>query len=89
MKPILHAFKVSHRKFFFLFTISLPFQVNATDKDFGDVGKLNYAIYSDEMQEYFSIDKDKGMIVTKKQLDRELKKVGIILLFYANCVSPH
>ncbi|XP_052890694.1 fat-like cadherin-related tumor suppressor homolog [Anopheles moucheti] len=45
--------------------------VKATDKDFGEYGRLAYYIISDDMQEYFSIDKDKGEIVTKKKLDRE------------------
>lgn len=49
--------------------------VKATDKDFGEYGKVTYAIFSDEMQEYFSIDKEKGEIVTKVRLDREAKKV--------------
>ncbi|XP_058123843.1 fat-like cadherin-related tumor suppressor homolog [Anopheles ziemanni] len=45
--------------------------VKATDKDFGEYGRLAYSIISDDMQEYFSIDKEKGEIVTKKKLDRE------------------
>lgn len=49
--------------------------VKATDKDFGEYGKITYAIFSDEMQEYFSIDKEKGEIVTKIRLDREARKV--------------
>ncbi|EAA03222.4 AGAP011526-PA, partial [Anopheles gambiae str. PEST] len=46
-------------------------KVKATDKDFGEYGRLAYSIISDDMQEYFSIDKEKGEIVTKKKLDRE------------------
>lgn len=49
--------------------------VKATDKDFGEYGKITYAIFSDEMQEFFAIDKEKGEIVTKVRLDREAKKV--------------
>ncbi|XP_038113282.1 fat-like cadherin-related tumor suppressor homolog isoform X3 [Culex quinquefasciatus] len=49
--------------------------VKATDKDFGEYGRLSYSIISDEIQEYFSIDKEKGEIVTKKRLDREQKKL--------------
>uniref|UniRef100_A0A182QTF4 Fat-like cadherin-related tumor suppressor homolog n=1 Tax=Anopheles farauti TaxID=69004 RepID=A0A182QTF4_9DIPT len=45
--------------------------VKATDKDFGEYGRLAYSIISDDMQECFSIDKEKGEIVTKKKLDRE------------------
>uniref|UniRef100_A0A182YNX1 Uncharacterized protein n=1 Tax=Anopheles stephensi TaxID=30069 RepID=A0A182YNX1_ANOST len=45
--------------------------VKATDKDFGEYGRVAYSIISDDMQEYFSIDKEKGEIVTKKKLDRE------------------
>lgn len=49
--------------------------VKATDKDFGDYGKITYSIFSEEMQEFFTIDKDKGEIVTKLKLDREHRKV--------------
>ncbi|XP_062556294.1 fat-like cadherin-related tumor suppressor homolog isoform X3 [Armigeres subalbatus] len=49
--------------------------VKAEDKDFGEFGRLSYYIISDEIQEYFSIDKDKGEIVTKKKLDREERKL--------------
>ncbi|XP_021704618.1 fat-like cadherin-related tumor suppressor homolog isoform X2 [Aedes aegypti] len=49
--------------------------VKAQDKDFGEFGRLTYFIISDEIQEYFSIDKDKGEIVTKKKLDREERKL--------------
>ncbi|XP_055629293.1 fat-like cadherin-related tumor suppressor homolog isoform X5 [Toxorhynchites rutilus septentrionalis] len=48
--------------------------VIAQDKDFGEYGRLFYSIISDEILEYFSIDKEKGEIVTKKKLDREQKK---------------
>lgn len=34
-----------------------------------------YDIFSDDMKDYFSIDKDKGEIITKIILDREEKKV--------------
>lgn len=53
----------------------LSLQVKAQDKDFGEYGRLSYYIISDELQEYFSIDKEKGEIVTKKKLDREEKKL--------------
>ncbi|XP_058828867.1 fat-like cadherin-related tumor suppressor homolog isoform X4 [Topomyia yanbarensis] len=49
--------------------------VKAEDKDFGEYGRVTYSIISDEIQEYFSIDKEKGEIVTKKKLDREEKKL--------------
>ncbi|XP_055595283.1 fat-like cadherin-related tumor suppressor homolog isoform X3 [Uranotaenia lowii] len=49
--------------------------VTAEDKDFGEYGRVSYSIISDDMQEYFSIDKEKGEIVTKKRLDREVKKL--------------
>lgn len=48
--------------------------MNAIDEDFGEYGMLTYDIFSDEMKEYFSIDKTKGEIVTKIQLDREEQK---------------
>lgn len=57
--------------------------VKATDEDFGDYGRVTYSIFSDEMMEYFAIDKDKGEITTKVKLDRELKKVH--RLIYAFC----
>lgn len=43
--------------------------------DFGEYGTLTYDIFSDEMKEYFSIDKTKGEIVTKIRLDREDRKM--------------
>ncbi|XP_055537242.1 fat-like cadherin-related tumor suppressor homolog isoform X2 [Wyeomyia smithii] len=49
--------------------------VKAEDKDFGEYGRISYSIISDEIQEYFSIDKEKGEIVTKKKLDREARKL--------------
>lgn len=49
--------------------------VKATDLDFGEYGRVTYALFSDEMQEFFSIDKEKGEIVTKMRLDREARKV--------------
>lgn len=49
-------------------------QVQADDKDFGDFGTLTYDIFSDEMKEFFSIDNQKGEIVTKVRLDREDRK---------------
>lgn len=57
-------------KFFYLFLL----QVTAEDKDFGDFGSITYDIFSDEMKEYFAIDKIKGEIVTKVRLDREVRK---------------
>lgn len=62
----------------YLFTFSLPSsknQVNAIDKDFGEYGQLTYDIFSDEMKEFFSIDKTKGEIITKVRLDREVQKM--------------
>lgn len=53
--------------------------VVATDKDFGEYGKITYSIFSDEMLEYFSIDKEKGEITTKIKLDRKAKKVSLLL----------
>lgn len=49
--------------------------MNAIDEDFGEYGMLTYDIFSDEMKEYFSIDKTKGEIVTKIKLDREEQKM--------------
>lgn len=46
----------------------------AEDKDFGEFGTITYDIFSDEMKEYFAIDKIKGEIVTKVRLDREARK---------------
>lgn len=53
----------------------LVLTVKAEDEDFGEYGKITYAIFSDEMQEFFAVDKEKGEIVTKVKLDREVKKV--------------
>lgn len=50
-------------------------QVNAVDEDFGEFGTLSYDILSDEMKEFFSIDKSKGEIITKVRLDREERKI--------------
>lgn len=36
---------------------------------------LTYDIFSEQMKEYFSIDKTKGEIVTKVRLDREEQKL--------------
>lgn len=49
--------------------------MNAVDEDFGEYGVSTYDIFSDEMKEYFTIDKVKGEIVTKIRLDREDRKV--------------
>lgn len=49
--------------------------MNAVDEDFGQYGTLSYDIISDEMKEFFSIDKTKGEIVTKIRLDREERKI--------------
>lgn len=49
--------------------------MTAVDEDFGDYGVLTYDIFSDEMKEYFSIDKTKGEIITKIRLDREEQKL--------------
>lgn len=49
-------------------------QVEAVDEDFGDFAVVTYDIFSDEMKEFFSIDKMKGDIVTKVRLDREERK---------------
>lgn len=57
-----------------IFNFSLYGQVQAEDKDFGDFGTITYDIFSDEMKEYFSIDDQKGEIVTKVRLDREERK---------------
>ncbi|XP_035790783.1 fat-like cadherin-related tumor suppressor homolog isoform X2 [Anopheles albimanus] len=47
--------------------------VKATDKDFGEYGRVAYSIISDDMQEHFAIDKERGELVTKKKLDREAR----------------
>ncbi|XP_037908128.1 fat-like cadherin-related tumor suppressor homolog isoform X10 [Hermetia illucens] len=49
--------------------------VTATDDDFGDYGIVTYDIFSDEIKEYFTIDKDKGVIEAKTSLDREERKL--------------
>lgn len=49
--------------------------MNAIDKDFGEYGTITYDIFSDEMKEYFSIDKDSGEIITKIRLNREERKI--------------
>lgn len=50
-------------------------QVNADDADFNEYGTLTYDIFSDEMKEFFAIDKMKGEIVTKIRLNREERKI--------------
>lgn len=52
----------------------LVLTVEATDQDFGDFATVTYDIFSDEMKEFFAIDKNKGEIVTKVRLDREERK---------------
>ncbi|XP_058065437.1 fat-like cadherin-related tumor suppressor homolog [Anopheles bellator] len=47
--------------------------VKATDADFGEYGRVAYSIISDDMQDHFAIDKEKGELVTKKKLDREAR----------------
>lgn len=54
--------------------------LKATDKDFGEYSRLTYSIVSDEMQEYFNIDNEKGDVITKIKLDREAKKFYDILV---------
>lgn len=54
--------------------MQIQLQVNAVDEDFGEYGALTYDIFSDELKEYFSIDKTKGEIVTKIRLDREAQR---------------
>lgn len=41
------------------------------DADFGEYGTITYDIFSEQMKEFFSIDKSKGEIITKIRLDRE------------------
>lgn len=50
-------------------------QVSATDADFGIYGEISYYISSELMREYFEINKTTGVIRTKKQLDRESRRV--------------
>lgn len=50
-------------------------RVLATDKDFGIYGAIQYSIVSDQLNEYFEIDKDSGEIITKRCLDREEQKL--------------
>lgn len=49
-------------------------QVQAVDEDFGDYGTSTYDIFSDQMRDYFAIDKVKGEITTKVRLDREERR---------------
>lgn len=53
--------------------------VVATDKDFGEYGEITYEIFSDEMKEMFTIDKEKGEITTNVRLDREDRKVILLI----------
>lgn len=52
----------------------IPSQVHAADEDFGDYGTSTYDIFSDQMREFFAIDKLKGDITTKVRLDREERR---------------
>lgn len=49
-------------------------QIQALDEDFGDYGTSTYDIFSDQMREFFAIDKLKGEITTKIRLDRETRR---------------
>lgn len=52
----------------------LVLTVRAEDADFGDYGTSTYDIFSDQMREFFAIDKVKGEITTKVRLDREERR---------------
>lgn len=45
------------------------------DADFGEYGTITYDIFSEQMKEFFSIDKSKGEIITKIRLDREEQRI--------------
>lgn len=56
------------------------FQVKANDNDFGQFARIYYEIESEEMKQYFNIDRNTGLITSKIKFDRELRDEYVIQL---------
>jgi protocadherin Fat 1/2/3 len=54
---------------------ALVIQLNATDLDRDDFGRITYAILSSYASEMFRIDDETGDIFTRRPLDRESRKI--------------
>ena len=54
---------------------ALVFQLNATDADRDDFGRINYSIPSSTALEMFSIDEETGEVMTRRPLDRESRRL--------------
>jgi protocadherin Fat 1/2/3 len=54
--------------------------VKASDDDFGKYGHISYSIVSDEMNEVFDVDSEKGVLTTRIKLDRERRSNYEILI---------
>ena len=54
---------------------TLVAQLNATDADRDDFGRITYSILSASALEVFKIDEETGDVSTRRPLDRELRKV--------------
>ncbi|XP_033149615.1 fat-like cadherin-related tumor suppressor homolog [Drosophila busckii] len=54
--------------------------VKAFDNDFGHYSRLYYEIASEEMKQYFDIDKNTGLITSKVKFDREIRGEYVLQL---------
>jgi len=54
---------------------ALVFQLNATDADRDDFGRITYSIPSSAALEVFSIDEETGEVMTRRPLDRESRRL--------------
>ena len=54
---------------------ALVVQLNATDADRDDFGRVTYSILSSSALEQFKIDEETGDMVTRRPLDREVRKL--------------
>ncbi|XP_045031201.1 fat-like cadherin-related tumor suppressor homolog isoform X3 [Daphnia magna] len=70
---------------------TLVIQLNATDLDRDDFGRITYAILSTVASEMFRIDEETGDVFTRRPLDREVRKVHEIpvVAFDAGGKSGH
>ena len=70
---------------------TLIIQLNATDADADDSGRLTYAIPSDAALELFQIDSETGAVSTIQPLDREVRKFYElpVVVFDAGARSAH
>ena len=54
---------------------ALVFQLNATDADRDDFGRITYSIPSSAALEVFGIDEETGEVMTRRPLDRESRRL--------------